>query len=100
MRKILAAALVSSMVAGGAPAFAEGDYLIGGRTASPAWTQPAGYTPSAETSRDRRQYSGGDDQYVVAPTASAAWARQDDRMMLAAAPSPTAANFLLSSQSE
>jgi hypothetical protein len=100
MRKILAAALVSSLIAAGAPALAEGDYLIGGRTASPAWTQPTGYTPSAETSRGRGQISGGDDQYVTGPTASAAWTGQDDRVMLAEATSPTAGNFLLSSQSE
>ncbi|MBP0443646.1 hypothetical protein J8J14_02545 [Roseomonas sp. SSH11] len=100
MRKIFAAALVSSLIAGGAPAFAEGDYLIGARTVSPAWTQPAGYTPAAEASRDRRHLSGGDDQYVIGPTASAAWARQDDRLMLAAAHAPSAGNFLLASQGE
>ncbi|MFC7739339.1 hypothetical protein ACFQX4_27100 [Roseomonas sp. GCM10028921] len=100
MRKILAAALVSSLIAGGAPAFAEGDYLVSGRTALPSWTQPAGYTSSNETGRERRQISGGDDQYVVGATASAAWTRQDDRVMLAGASSPTAGNFLLSGQSE
>ena len=100
MRKILAAALVSSLIAGGAPAFAGGDYLIGGRTVSPAWSQPAGYTPAAANSRDRHRFSGGDDQYVVSATASSAWTQQDNRVMLAQAPSRTLGNFLLSSQSE
>lgn len=100
MRKILAAALVSSLIAGGAPALADGDYLIGGRTASQAWTQPNEITPLAATSRVRHQFPGGDDQYVVGTTASIAWSQPDDRVMLAGSPTSAPGNFLLSSQSD
>ena len=98
MRKILAAALVSSLVAGSAPAFADGDYLVGGRTASQAWSQPTGFTPRAATSGDRQRFPGGDDQYVVGATASAAWSQPDDRVMLASSRDPVLGNFTLSSQ--
>jgi hypothetical protein len=69
MRKIFAAALVTALIAGAAPSFAEGDY-ISGPTASQAWSQSEGRTPLAGALATQHPYAGGDDQYVAGPTAS------------------------------
>jgi hypothetical protein len=69
MRKIFAAALVTALIAGAAPSFAEGDY-ISGPTASQSWSKGEGRTPLAGALAAQHPYAGGDDQYVAGPTAS------------------------------
>lgn len=99
MRNILkVAALTGILMGGAAPAFADGDYLIGGATVSGAWRQPFGAAPRVENERLGR-FTGGDDQYVVGPTRSLAWSQPADGAVLMAASGPASAgNFVFASQ--
>lgn len=90
-------ALAGVLMSGAAPAFADGDYLIGGATLSEAWRQPSGPAPRAEAAR--HPFSGGDDQYRPGPTRSLAWADRANGALLAdTARRGPAGNFLLASQ--
>ncbi|HEY8613930.1 MAG TPA: hypothetical protein VIL69_21940, partial [Roseomonas sp.] len=88
---------------GAIPAFAEGDYVAGGRAASQAWSQPSGPAPRMETG-GRQLLAGGDDQYFVGPIRSLAWAQPSNGMMPAATSAPRVTrgtgNFAFASQGD
>ena len=99
MRKIFtAAALTGVMMSGALPALADGNDLMEGRTASPAWQQPFPPLPRTETG-NRRWFAGGEDQYLAGPSRFPAWTRPAGGTMLAAKDAPAIENLFFASQS-